>query len=167
MLESEALLEPFEDRVEQPSSESARWIRVAQILKRLHREHRIGSARRRRAVAAAFAASSSALFDRQHLVDVGGQQLEDALEAGVRRDRLDPQVHPLEDRPVGLRPHVAQPQPPPLARVGVDQPHQRVRVLGDVPPALVEELERERHVRGIDVVHVAENAAFGVPSPRR
>ena len=34
--------------------------------------------------------------------------------------------------------------------------HQRVRVLGDVAPALVEELKRQRHVRRIDVIDVAQ-----------
>ena len=50
---------------------------------------------------------------------------------------------------------------PALAGVGIDHPHQRVRVLGDVAPALVEELERQRDVRRVDVVDVAEVRRVG------
>ena len=49
--------------------------------------------------------------------------------------------------PVGLRSHEPQPQQPALPGVGIEHHHQRVRVLGDVAPALVEELERQRDVR--------------------
>jgi hypothetical protein len=55
-----------------------------------------------------------------------------------------------------FRSHEAEPQTPSLARVGVDQAHERLRVLRDVALALGEELEGESDVRGIDVVDVAE-----------
>ena len=54
-----------------------------------------------------------------------------------------------------------QPQLPALLRVGIDHAHQRLRVLGDVAPALVEELERQRDVCGIDVLDVAQKGGVG------
>ena len=91
-----------------------------------------------------------------HLVDVGGAQLEDALEPAVRRDRLDAQRHPIEERPdVSERTYFSRRlQPCPVS--GSSTTTSACGILRDVAAALVEELERQRHVRGIDVVDVAQ-----------
>ena len=156
VLESEARLESFEDRVEQPLERIGAMDPRREILKRLHREDRIDARR-------------SAL--RRHLPSRPRRR--PAPPTALRRCRppsslkmpLRPEYDAIASMrsairsktgPDGFRSDVAQLQPPALARVGVDQPHQRLRVLGDVALALVEELERQRDVRGIDVVHVAE-----------
>ena len=92
----------------------------------------------------------------QHFVDVGRPQLEYALQAAVRRDRLDSQLHALEQRARVSERTYLQPEAPALARVRILHDDQRVRILRDVAAALVEELERQRDVRRIDVVDVAQ-----------
>ena len=90
-------------RIESTSSsrQSARWMRPARSCMRLHREDRIAVAcdRGRCPASGEPPVSSATGFDRPHLVDVGGAQLEDALQAAIRRDRLDPQRHAIEERP--------------------------------------------------------------------
>jgi hypothetical protein len=153
--EAEALLEPAQDRVHERLERVGPVDALGEVLQRADGEDRV----RKRAAALGDRARRPFL-DRglhvDHLVDVRGAQLEDALEPAIGRDRLDPQRHPLEERSLGLRVGEAQPQPPALAGVGIGHEHERPRVLGDVALALVEELVRQRDVVGVDVLHVAQ-----------
>ena len=131
-----------------PASRASRRAGCAptRILQRLRREDRIRPRAPATARHRAAAASSGAARHREHLVDVRRAELEDALQAAVGRDRLDAQRHAIEERARRLRAHVPQPQPPALPVSGSGTITQRLRVLGDVAPALVEELERQRDV---------------------
>jgi hypothetical protein len=162
--EAEQLFQLLEDAVEQAVDGGSLLDAVRQRLQRRHREgHRFGL-RRGAARGHHFRHQAHLVgerLDRLHLVDVGAQQLEDALQAGVRGDGLDAQPHALERGAFQFGAHVAQAQGVDLQRVGIVEAHQRLRVLGDVAAALVEELERQRHVPAVHVVDVAEHRHVG------
>jgi hypothetical protein len=81
-----------------------------------------------------------AALDLEKLVHVGGEQAEDARHPGVRRDRLDPRRHLIEQRTARLRTHEAHAQPVGGERQRVPQHDQRLRILEHVAHGLVEEL---------------------------
>ena len=93
-------------------------------------------------------------LDRQHAVDVRAAQPEHAGHAGVRGDAGQPRAHRLEQRPGLLGAEVAQLQPPAAAGPRVDHQRSRIRVGEDVLARLVEELEAQRDVLAVDVVHL-------------
>src|SRR6185503_913700 len=105
-------------------------------------------------------------LDRFDLVDVRREEPEDPLQPRVRRDRLDAQAHRLEQGAVEFGADVAEAEHVRLQRVRIVQAEARLRILRDVPAALVEELERERHVPRIDVVHVAQDRGVRNAVPR-
>ena len=145
VLEPEALVEPAQDRVDERFERIGAVDVAGQILERLRREDRVHQ-RRRVLVEAARGPGARFLgrrFDAQHLVDVRRAKFENPLQAAVRRDRLDSQGHPIEERAGRLGPHEAQPQQPPLTRIRIRDHDQCVRILADVAAALVEELERQ------------------------
>jgi hypothetical protein len=127
-----------------------------QFLQRLHGEHRVGLAAAARTPAFLPPRFFRNLLHRFHKIDVGGLQLEDALEPRVRRDRFDAQEHAIEDRAGGFRSLVLETQRPALIGVRIDHANKRVWILGDVPAALVEELKRQGDVGRIDVVDVTQ-----------
>ena len=65
-------------------------------------------------------------------------------------------LHALEQRPRVLGAQVAHREPVLRAGVRVDHDHRRARVLEHVLPRLAEELERQRDVLRVDVVHFGD-----------
>ena len=96
------------------------------------------------------------LADRLDLVDVGREQAEDALHAGVRGDHLDARRHGVEERTGGLEMVETQLEAVELERPRIPEVDRGVGVLVDVAPRLVEELAGERDVLRVDEVDLRE-----------
>ena len=97
------------------------------------------------------------LLHREHMIDVGGTELEDAGHTRHRGDRLDLHVHRVEDWPLRLGPPKFKLQHPVGVPGQVRQADVRARVLANIPDRLAEELERERDVRFIHVVDLGDD----------
>ena len=92
--------------------------------------------------------------DRFDAVHVGAAQLEYPGHSAVRRDAGELCLHALEQRAGLLGAQVAHREPVLRARVRMDDDHRRARILQHVLPRLAEELERQRDMLAIDVVHL-------------
>src|SRR5262249_16870034 len=95
--------------------------------------------------------SRSRLAHRQHPVHIGGAQLEYAAHSGERSDRLERDIHHLEQRTGFFRMIVLQLKIPFLKILRVATAQLGKRVLGDVAVRLVEELIRQRDMGFVDI----------------
>ncbi len=89
-------------------------------------------------------------------VNVRAAQAEHARHAGVRGDAGELRLHALEQRAGVFGAQVSGRELVLGPGVRMDHEHGRARVLQHVLPRLAEELVRQRHVPGIDVVHLGD-----------
>ena len=74
----------------------------------------------------------------------------------LQRDRLELQRHRLKQRAGRFRMIEAKAEPIRVQRSGVECDHAGKRILADVAMRFVEKLERDRHVRFIHVIDLAD-----------
>lgn len=101
------------------------------------------------------------VLDVQHLVDVGALQAEHAAHADLRGNAGELGLHALEQRPCGLGAAVEQREAEAGAGFRMDDERRYLGVGEDVLARLVEELEAERDVLAVDVVHLRHQRDVG------
>ena len=93
-------------------------------------------------------------FDVEHPVDVCAAQHEHLVHAGLRGDAGELCLHVFEQRAFGFGAHVMQLEPEVAKTAGLDHLHLRVGMGEHIFARLAEELVGERHVLGVDVMHL-------------
>ena len=100
-------------------------------------------------------------FDVLHGVDVGALELKHLGHARMRRNARQLRAHALEHRAAVLGAFVQQVQAVEMGGERVQHQHGRARVAQDVLAGLVEELERQRHMRRIHIDHLRDVGHVG------
>src|SRR6185437_770952 len=95
-------------------------------------------------------ASPRRFLDAQDFVHVGTAQLENSGHAGHRSDRLELDIHVVEQRPLGLGAVVSEFKEPGAEIHRIDHLDHDVGVFAHVADRLAEELERQRDVILVD-----------------
>lgn len=93
-------------------------------------------------------------FDVEHPVDVRTAQHEHLVHVGLRGDAGELRLHVFEQRTCGFGAHVMQLEPEVAEASGFDHLYLRVRMREHVFACLAEELIGQRHVFGVDVMHL-------------
>ncbi|MCY1526114.1 hypothetical protein D9M68_611180 [compost metagenome] len=94
------------------------------------------------------------MLDSQYLVNIRAEQAEHTAHASVRGDPGELGLHALEQRPCGFRAPIEQRQTIARAGLRMQEEHRGLRVGQDVLAGLVEELEGQRDMVGVDVMHL-------------
>lgn len=93
-------------------------------------------------------------FDVEHPVDVRTAQHEHLVHVGLCRDAGELRLHVFEQRTFGFGAHVMQLEAEVAEAAGFDHLHLCVRMREHVLACLAEELIGQRHVFGVDEMHL-------------